>query len=180
MAAGKLIFVTGLSGSGKTTLIGHALKVVPNVRYLKTYTTRPQREDESPSVEYQFVTDAEYDAVRAASTSWDHTSFGTHKYGADTALIKSELARGANIICAVVPDASEISRMAKLYEQIPMLVVINTPGHIATERIKLDRQRASRSTNDLTQLSPDVLFEPTGELPMDIENFTLVLKRLTQ
>lgn len=72
---GQLLWITGYFGSGKSALVNEAIEIVPNLKYLKTFTTRKPRENEinSKSSEYLFVTKKEYAARRLRSKRWDHT-----------------------------------------------------------------------------------------------------------
>lgn len=175
---GKLIFVSGLSGSGKTTLITHALEQLPDIKYLKTYTTRPKRVTEANSIEYIFVSDAEYDTLRAASRSWDHTDYAGYKYGANVDQAKTDLASGKSIICSVVPDMKEIGHMSALYEQNPILIWIDTPQDIARERLSEDATRKARNEDESIKQYFNVLFDPTGDVEKDTSRFTQSLKSL--
>ncbi len=175
---GKLIFVSGLSGSGKTTLITRALEHLPDVKYLKTYTTRPKRTTETNSIEYVFVSDSEYEKLKAASKSWDHTDYVGYKYGADVDQIKADLANGTSVICSVVPNMNEIKRMAALYGQEPILIWIDTPPHVAKQRLAGDAARKARIEDDSIRQHFNVLFRPTGNLEEDASRFTQSLKSL--
>lgn len=84
---GSLIFVSGISGAGKSTLIRFVLENSTNFIYLKTLTTRPQRQGEEDSLEYEFVTNSDYDEARSHSELWDHTEYKGFKYGADVEYI---------------------------------------------------------------------------------------------
>lgn len=59
-----IISITGPSGVGKTTLLHNLLRSIPQARTLTSVTTREQRPSDEPG-EYQYVTDAEFDALSA-------------------------------------------------------------------------------------------------------------------
>lgn len=156
----------------------HALKRLSNVRYLKTYTTRPKRATETNSIEYIFVNDSEYKKFKAASKSWDHTDYAGHKYGADVDQVKADLANGTNIICSVVPDMDEIKHMAVVYGQEPILIWIDTSPQVAKERLAEDMTRKARIEDDSIKQHFNVLFKPSGNLKEDTSRFTQGLKSL--
>lgn len=174
--AGKLIFVSGLSGAGKTTLVSAALTALPQLTYLRTYTTRPMRPGEEQSHEYHFVTDKQYNALRVASTHWDHTAYNGYSYGADSANIQKLLARGKHIICAVAPDLAVVNEMAAMYGAKPLTIWINTPTDVALQRTADDELRAAREEDATAAEHFTIIFQPTGKVEADIRAFAELLK----
>ena len=61
-----LIFaVSAPSGAGKTTLCMRLLKEFPNLTYSVSCTTRHPRPGEEDGRDYHFITQAEFDALKA-------------------------------------------------------------------------------------------------------------------
>lgn len=54
---GKIYYMMGKSSSGKDTLFKEVKEVLPELRTITLYTTRPAREGEQDGVEYFFVTE---------------------------------------------------------------------------------------------------------------------------
>jgi len=174
---GRLIFVSGLSGAGKTTLIRAALDELSNLHYLKTVTTRRPRVDEGESFEYQFVSDGEYDELRAKSANWDHTDYQGNKYGADIDDINSLLIAGEKVICSIAPDATVADSMSELYGTKPIVLWVDTNPEIAKARVDNDSLRSGRDESDDFKNNVDYVFKPTGHLEVDKKNFVELLKR---
>lgn len=110
----KIFFVAGEAGAGKTTLIRGALKEYPDdLRYLQTYTTRPPREAHEP--EYVFVGRSQYDALREASSQWDHGEYYGNYYGCDVASANETLRSGTSLIVSTMADVAALDAMKALY-----------------------------------------------------------------
>lgn len=76
----KIICVIGPSGSGKTLLVSRASEKL-GISYLVSYTTRPQREDETDGVEHWFVGP---EAKPDESEMLAYTRFGGYEYWTST------------------------------------------------------------------------------------------------
>jgi guanylate kinase len=175
---GRLIFVSGVSGAGKTTLTKEALENVPNLKYLKTHTTRPQRKNEEASHEYIFVSPQKYASLKKQNPQWNHTGYNGFDYGADVSEIKQLLNKGVNIICSVVPDQEVIDEMSQLYGTKAITIWLDTPGETAVRRIKKDRLRHLRSEKINLAESSDYIFNPKGVLKEDKRLFIELILRI--
>ncbi len=73
--SGIVFIISAPSGSGKTTLTAELRRVVPNLEFSISYTTRPPRGSEQNGREYFFITREEFekmiaeDAVRGVCRS---------------------------------------------------------------------------------------------------------------
>ncbi len=87
---GKCVIVSAPSGSGKTTIVKHLLKVVPDLQFSVSATSRPPRPDEHHGKDYYFLS---ADAFRkkiseSAFLEWEEVYQGRY-YGT----LKSEVER---------------------------------------------------------------------------------------
>lgn len=176
--SGKLILVGGLSGSGKTTLMRAAAAQVPGLEILQTTTTRPMRDGEVHGREYVFVTDEQYEALRAASPAWDHLEYHGHKYGADATAIRGKLRSGVNIICTITPNPDEIKVLEKAYDVPAITIWLDVPKAIAHGRISADKQRTARQETATAKAYFDHLFKPVGVLAQDELAFAAFVQEL--
>jgi guanylate kinase len=172
---GKFLFVSGLSGAGKSTLVHAALDTLDNCETVLTYTTRPRREGEDDSHEHAFVSDEEYEVLKARSSNWDETIYADHKYGADGAKYAKDLQDGMNIIVPVAPDYKIIQMMSAKYHVEPVTIWIDTDEATAHERIESDSERSSRSETASIKNQFDIIFEPTGDMDADIAAFIQIV-----
>ena len=173
--AGTLIFVSGLSGAGKTTLIRAAMEQISDLSYLRTVTTRPPRQGETNGIEYQFVTESEYEAARAGSAQWDHSEYQGYKYGADVAEIKACILAGGNVICSIAPSAEILAQMKHLFGAESATVWIDTPAAIANARIASDALRSARSEDTSLRENMQYVFTPVNQLANDISAFITLI-----
>lgn len=174
---GHLLTIAGLSGAGKTTLITAALRQLPDLRYLTTYTTRLPRESEQDSVEHIFVDEASYQKQQLDSKQWDHAEYGGAWYGTDVAATK-ELLAARDVICAVAPDPAIVAMLEHHYPGKQTVIWIDTPTQVAKERTMQDKQRHQRQEDDtLTSLAHHT-FTPSGILETDARAFTQLLSEI--
>ena len=61
MREGILFIVSGPSGSGKTTLTRRVVKMVDNLRFSVSYTTRRPRPGETDGVDYRFISKEQFE-----------------------------------------------------------------------------------------------------------------------
>lgn len=123
--------LSGPSCTGKSTLATRAASKLPRLRRLITITTRPQRSEERPGVDYHFVSLDTFKALAKSDRLADTTLYEGHYYGTT----KDELQRlqesgddGIVVVtasgvlflrnhCSVVPvfvDASNESILARI------------------------------------------------------------------
>ncbi len=57
---GKLIIFSAPSGAGKTTIVHHLLKMIPQLEFSVSATSRPMRKDETHGVDYYFISVDEF------------------------------------------------------------------------------------------------------------------------
>ena len=175
---GQLICVSGLAGAGKTTLIAAALERVDNLRALVSYTTRPRRAGEEHSREYVFLNDAEYDEKERLSRNWDEIRINGNRYGADADVYIRYLCSGSSIIVSVAPKIDIVREMERVYHTRPVTIWINTDPETAKSRVAGDLLRSQRNENGDIKEEFDIVFDPTGNLPMDVERFVNLIKEL--
>jgi len=86
-----LFVISGPSGSGKKTLIQHIKSQFPEVKHVPTYTTRPPRLGETPSVDYVFVSDNEFSRLLESGKIYEYTrTYGDQLYGSPWHLIEDD------------------------------------------------------------------------------------------
>ena len=62
-----VFIISAPSGSGKSTLVEKVRKIVPDIHFSISYTTRPPRGNERNGVEYFFVSRDEFEQCGGAS-----------------------------------------------------------------------------------------------------------------
>lgn len=127
---GRLIVVSGPSGSGKTTLCDR-LERDFGCEYAVTATTRAPRANERPGVDYEFLTQQEFDARVRAGDFLEHAVVHGHRYGTPRRRVEEALARGATLLLEI--DTQGAAQIRK--SGIPHVsVFIGVPSFEVLER----------------------------------------------
>lgn len=134
---GELILTCGLSGSGKSTLARHAVSILGgDLNYLKTITTRPQRDNED-DFEYTFVSVTEYGSLKRQSWLWDESVIYGNFYGVDAQSYINRMDDGQNFIACTIPSNDVVNEMSTIYSRESIKTIyIPTPSSIAVERMQ--------------------------------------------
>jgi len=91
---GLLLVVTGPSGAGKGTLVDRLLMARPECRFAVSATTRPRREGETDGVEYEFVTQDEFDRRRESGWFLEWAEVHGRCYGTPVRFVDDVIAAG--------------------------------------------------------------------------------------
>jgi guanylate kinase len=98
---GKLFVITAPSGAGKTSLIEALMREDPSLRLSISYTTRPPRPGEKTGVDYHFVDDAAFRAMRDRGEFLENAEVHGYRYGTSKKVITDALARGEDLILEI-------------------------------------------------------------------------------
>jgi len=142
-AEGKIaplvIIVSGPSGSGKSTLVQKILEM-PETMPSVSCTTRGRRATESSGKCYDFVTEAEFEAMIARGEFLEYARvFGRHSYGTPKKWLEESRKLGLDLVLEIdVQGASQVKR------QLPESVAIFI---LPPSRQELERRLRSRGQN---------------------------------
>jgi guanylate kinase len=98
---GRLFVITAPSGAGKTSLIEALMREDPSLKLSISYTTRAPRPGEKHGVDYHFVDDAEFLAMRSRGEFLESAEVHGHRYGTSKKVITEALARGEDLILEI-------------------------------------------------------------------------------
>ena len=98
---GRLFVISAPSGAGKTSLIDALMREDPALKISVSYTTRPPRPGEKNGVDYHFVDDAAFLAMRSRSEFLESAEVHGYRYGTSKKVILDALARGADLILEI-------------------------------------------------------------------------------
>jgi guanylate kinase len=134
-----VIIVSGPSGSGKSTLVQKILEM-PGTMPSVSVTTRGRRATESSGKCYDFVTDAEFEAMIARGEFLEYARvFGRHSYGTPKRWLEESRRLGLDLVLEIdVQGASQVKR------QLPESVAIFI---LPPSRQELERRLRSRGQN---------------------------------
>jgi guanylate kinase len=99
--AGSLFVITAPSGAGKTSLIEALLREDPSLELSISYTTRAPRPGEKNGVDYHFVDDAEFLAMRGRGEFVESAEVHGYRYGTSKRVIDDALAGGQDLILEI-------------------------------------------------------------------------------
>jgi guanylate kinase len=98
---GRLFVITAPSGAGKTSLIDALTRADPTLKLSISYTTRAARPGEQNGVEYHFVDDATFLAMRSRGDFLESAQVHGYRYGTSKRIITEALARGEDMILEI-------------------------------------------------------------------------------
>jgi guanylate kinase len=119
---GVLVVVSSPSGGGKGTLIRRALKLVPDLGYSVSFTTRQRREGEVNGRDYFFISLEQFHAMIEANEFIEWAVVHGNYYGTGRKQVEAELAFGRDIILEIdVQGAANIRTFTDKAVQIFIL-----------------------------------------------------------
>src|SRR5215471_5055955 len=134
--APMVLIVSGPSGSGKSTLVQRILQM-PGTMASRSCTTRPRRTTESTGKCYDFVTEAEFEAMVARGEFLEYARvFGKHSYGTPKKWIDESRAKGLDLVLEI-----DVQGAAQVKEKLPESVAIFI---LPPSRAELERRLRGR------------------------------------
>ena len=131
-----VLIVSGPSGSGKSTLVQKVLEL-PGTMPSKSYTTRPRRATEASGKCYDFVTEAEFDAMVARGEFLEYARvFEKHSYGTPKKWLNESRARGLDLVLEI-----DVQGAAQVKMRLPEALAIFI---LPPSREELERRLRSR------------------------------------
>ena len=93
--------ITAPSGAGKTSLIDALTRDDPSLKLSTSYTTRAPRPGEKDGVDYHFVDDDAFLAMRDRGEFLENALVHGYRYGTSKRVITEALARGEDLILEI-------------------------------------------------------------------------------
>ena len=119
---GGLIVVSAPSGAGKSSLIERVLTRIPGLQYSVSYTTREARGPERNGVDYHFVSEDVFLAMRGRGEFIESARVHGHLYGTRASAIEAEMAAGCDVILDIDVQGAEQIR-EKMREAVTVFVL---------------------------------------------------------
>jgi guanylate kinase len=98
---GRLFVITAPSGAGKTSLIDALVRDDPSLTLSISYTTRAPRPGEKNGVDYHFVDEPTFLAMRSRGDFLESAEVHGHRYGTSKRVITEALAKGEDLILEI-------------------------------------------------------------------------------
>jgi len=118
-AAPLILIVSGPSGSGKSTLVQRILEL-PGTLSSVSCTTRSRRATEASGKCYDFVTEAEFEAMVARDQFLEYARvFGKYSYGTPKKWLEESRRRGLDLVLEI-----DVQGAAQVKQKLPEAVAI--------------------------------------------------------
>jgi guanylate kinase len=135
---GLVLIISGPSGVGKTTITRGVERSIPDSVFSVSCTTRARTDADVDGVDYHFVSDAEFERMKAAGEFLETAGVYGKKYGTPRAWVLEQLKRGRLVILEIdVQGAVQVKR--HIPESFALFVLPPTERDLL-ERLR-DRKR---------------------------------------
>jgi guanylate kinase len=109
---GLLLLIAGPTGTGKTTLCRRLVTTHREVERIVTCTTRARREDEQQGVDYNFLSNAEFNEALANDEFLEWAQVHTSRYGTKKSALFNKLDRNVDLVVNVDVQGARAYRQA--------------------------------------------------------------------
>jgi len=150
--------VSAPSGSGKSTLVNELFKMVRNLDFSISYTTRPPRGSEHNGKEYFFVSKPEFEAMIAADEFLEYATVFGNYYGTARRFLREAENRSNDLLLDI-----DVQGASKIKEKIPDAVSIFI---LPPDRDKLEWRLRTRGLD-----SEEVIRRRLDTARREIENY---------
>jgi len=115
-----IYIISAPSGSGKSTLVNELLKLVPNLDFSISYTTRDPRGSEQNGKQYHFVSRAQFEQMIRAHEFLEHANvFEKDLYGTSRRFLKEAEQKGHDLVLDI-----DVQGAAQIKQKLPSAVSI--------------------------------------------------------
>jgi guanylate kinase len=167
---GVLFVITGSSGTGKTTLLKEAFRVLPDVAFSVSATTRSPRHGEQDGVDYHFYSMQEFEALRAKGEFLEWAEVYGNYYGTPKAPVRKALQGGCSILLEI--DVQGARQVRKQFAGAVLVFVLPPSLDAIEERL---RARSTDSEEIISRRVEDAMVQiaACGEFDFVVVNDVL-------
>ncbi len=109
----RLFVIAAPSGAGKTTLVKAMVDRNPDLRFSISYTTREKRVNEVEGKDYFFVTEADFEDLRAKDKLLESALVFDNHYGTGRSQVEEHLANDHHVILEIDWQGAQQVRQSK-------------------------------------------------------------------
>ncbi len=146
MTRKKLIVLSSPSGGGKSTVAGHLMKLMPDLEFSVSATTRGKRNGEENGKHYYFLTKDEFEERISLGDLVEFEEIFGNYYGTLKSEIDAKLKDGKRMLFDV--DVKGALSLKKAYPELALLIFIAPP-----DLEVLEARLRNRGTETEEQLS---------------------------
>jgi guanylate kinase len=137
---GILFVISSPSGGGKGTLIRRLLDTVPGVSYSVSWTTRAARPKEVDGLNYHFVSEEEFERMRASGGFLEWAVVHGHLYGTARSVVEQELNEGHDIVLEI--DVQGAAAVRAAFDSVVSIFIL--PPSFEVLRVRLSARMTER------------------------------------
>lgn len=160
--SGILYIISAPSGSGKSTLVNEIRKVVPDLEFSVSYTTRPKRGSEQNGREYYFISREEFERMIGQGEFLEHADVFGNYYGTARRFLREAELRGKDLLLDI--DVQGEKQVKERQPEAVSIFVLPPSRQVLELRL---RRRSEAEGAD----SPDVIERRLREAAKEIENY---------
>lgn len=134
MKQGRLIVISGPSGSGKTTICNRLLKLLPDLEYSVSFTTRAPRHGEKDGRDYFFISKEEFQRRIKDGAFLEYASVFDNYYGTSKDWVMERLDHGKDILLSI--DVQGAAQIRKNFLKALLIFLIPPSLKVLEERLK--------------------------------------------
>lgn len=101
----NIYYLIGSNGSGKNKTFEILKDILPNSKFMVSYTTRDIRDGELDNVDYYFINKEKFYEIKPGLI--EHIDFGTHAYGYHQDEIINNIDKYDNLIFIIEPNGTQ-------------------------------------------------------------------------
>lgn len=141
---GRLFVLSGPAGVGKGTIISEAFKLLDNLVYSVSCTTRPPRPGEVQGKNYFFMSEDDFMRLVEEGSLLEWARVHGHCYGTSRAAVEKSLESGADVLLEI-----DVQGAAQVKEKMPEAVTIFIRPPDFDELVRRLRARGTESPEQL-------------------------------
>ena len=140
---GKIFVITAPSGTGKTTIIRSILKILPNVVYSISATTREKRSNEKNGSDYFFIDEKTFQQKIENNELLEWEKVYDYYYGTPKSFVEKVVSEGKSIFLEL--EVKGALSIKKVYPEAIMIYLLPPSLEILEKRL---RERKTESKED--------------------------------
>ena len=133
MTAGTLFIVSAPSGAGKTSLVAALLDADPSVKLSVSFTTRAPRKGEVNGRNYNFVSVAQFERMRARGEFVESALVHGNRYGTSSRWMNEQLSKGQDILLEI--DWQGAAQVRQANPQAVLIFILPPSYEALTSRL---------------------------------------------
>ena len=136
--SGILFIISAPSGSGKTTLTNEVLRLVPDLQFSVSYTTRPPRGSEIEARDYFFVSREEFERMLQQDAFLEHACVFGHYYGTARRFLEEARKAGKDLLLDI--DVQGAAQLKKRQPDAVSIFILPPSRHALEQRLRNRRE----------------------------------------